>query len=283
MPDYVAVPHIPYNWMIVAYFFLGGMGAGAFLLSVYGSYWKVEFKAVAKLASVVAPVAIAVGLLFLFIDLGQPARAWRLLTTFNASSAVSWGVWFLNIFFVLCVAHSWLLFKDQLAKAKQLAYIAVPFAILVGAYTGVLLTRAPGRVMWHSALTPVFFLTGGLISGMAVVLLLSVGRQSSEVLSKLGRMVGLVVLVELAFVVVELITLSSGSPEGTNAVRALLTGTFSLPFLGIEIVLGSLIPLAILLRRKVNSSGLALASLLVLIGVFTMRYVIVIGGQTINL
>lgn len=281
MPDYVAVPHVAYNWIIAAYFFLGGLGAGAFLLSVFAAHWKQEFKPVAKLASVIAPAAIAVGLLFLLVDLGQPTRAWRLFTTFKVTSAVCWGVWFLNIFFVLSVVHSWLLFKEKLAKAKSVARITVPFALLVGVYTGVLLTHAPGRVMWHSALTPVFFVTGGLISGMAVVILLSVGSQSSEMLSKLGKIVAWLVLLELGFVAIELITLSSGSAHDAGAVKALLAGTFSLPFLGIQIVLGSLIPLVILLRKKVNSPGLALASLLVLIGVFTMRYIIVIGGQTI--
>ena len=282
MPDYVAVPHMAYNWMIAVYFFLGGLGAGAFLLSVFAAHWKVEFRPVARLASVVAPVAIALGLLVLLLDLGQPTRAWRLFTTFKVASAVSWGVWFLNIFFVLSVVHSWLLSKERWDKAKRLACITVPFALLVGVYTGVLLIRAPGRVFWHSALTPVFFVTGGLISGMAVVILLSVGRQSSELLSKLGRIVSWLVLVELGLLAIELITLSSGAAEGTEAVQSLLTGTFSLPFLGIQVVLGSLIPLVILLRKKVNSAGLALASLLLLVGVFTMRYIIVVGGQTIN-
>jgi len=44
MPDYVAVPHTAYDWIIVAYFFLGGLGAGAFLLSVAANYWKQELK-----------------------------------------------------------------------------------------------------------------------------------------------------------------------------------------------------------------------------------------------
>ena len=179
------------------------------------------------------------------------------------------------------MVYAWLVARGQTAKAKSIAYVAIPFAILVGTYTGILLTHAPGRVLWHSALTPVLFLNGGLISGIAVVILLSVGHQSSESLSKLGRIVGWVVLIELGLLAIELITLASGSAEDAQAVKALLVGTFSLPFLGVEVVLGSLIPLAILLRKKVNSAALALASLLVLIGVFTMRYVIVIGGQTI--
>ena len=120
------------------------------------------------------------------------------------------------------------------------------------------------------------------MSGIALVILLSVGHQSSELLSKLGRIVAWIVVIELGLLAIELITLSSGSAHDAAAVRALLGGTFTLPFLGVEIILGSLVPLGILLRKKANSAGLALASALVLVGVFTMRYVIVIAGQTIN-
>ncbi len=282
MPDYVAVPHVAYNWMIVVYFFLGGLGAGAFLLSVTANYWKQEFKPIARVASVIAPVAIAIGLFFLLIDLGKPFRFWRLFLSFNPTSALSWGVWFLNIFFVLSVAYAWFLAKGQASKAKFAAYAALPFAVLVGTYTGVLLSQVPGRVLWHSALITVLFLNGGLISGMAVTMLFSLGRQSKELLSKLGKVAGLFVLLELGLIVIEVIVLFNGEMKGVEVAKDLLGGTFSFLFLGVEIVLGAVIPLLILLRSKVNSVALAVASALVLIGIFTMRYIIVIGGQVIN-
>lgn len=282
MPDYVAVPHIAYNWMIAVYFFLGGLGAGAFLLSVTANYWKQDFKPVAKVASVIAPIAIAMGLFFLWIDLGQPFRAWRLFLSFNPSSALSWGVWFLNIFFVLSVIYAWFTLRGQADKGKRFAYAGVPFAILVGTYTGVLLNQSPGRVLWHSALIPVLFLNGGLISGIAAAILLSAGRLSKELLSKIGNVVGYLVVLELVMVAIELITMFNGSTEGAEIAKALLAGEFSFYFVGVEIVLGSLIPLLILLRGKANSAALAVASALVLIGIFTMRYIVVIGGQVIN-
>ena len=161
MPDYVAESHIAYNWMVAVYFFLGGLGAGAFLLSVTANFWKQEFKPVAKVASIIAPVAIAVGLLFLFLDLGRPLNFWRLFASFNPRSVLSWGVWFLNIFFALSAANAWFAIKGQADKAKSIAYAGVPFAILVASYTGLLLMQAPGRALWHSALLPVLFLNGG--------------------------------------------------------------------------------------------------------------------------
>ena len=149
MPDYVAVPHIAYNWMIVVYFFLGGLGAGAFLLSVAANYWKRDLKPIATIAAIIAPLAVGIGLLFLVVELGRPERFWRLLLTFNYTSAISWGVWFLNIFFLLSVIHAWLSLKGK--ESRFVAYAGVPFAILVGTYTGVLLSQSLGNAFWHSA------------------------------------------------------------------------------------------------------------------------------------
>ncbi len=282
MPDYVAVPHVAYNWMIAVYFFLGGLGAGAFLLSVLGNYWKKDFQPFAKTASFVAPVAIAIGLFFLWIDLGKPFSAWRLFLSFNPSSALSWGVWFLNIFFAISVLYAGLLTIGKNSLAKSAAYVGVPFAVLVGTYTGVLLAQAPGRILWHSALIPVLFLNGGLISGSAATLLLSAGSQSKELLSKLGKVVGWLVVLELGLVAIDFIVLMNGEVEAVAVAKGLLEGQFGFLFLGIEILLGAVLPLLILLRREVSSASLSIASLLVLIGILTMRYVIVVGGQVIN-
>ena len=58
--------------------------------------------------------------------------------------------------------------------------------------------------------------------------------------------------------------------------------TGMLDYVAVEIALGVLIPLFILLRRKISSTAIvSVASTLVLVGVFT--YVIIIGGQVINI
>ena len=282
MPDYVAVPHLAYNWMTATYFFLGGLGAGSFLLSLMANYWKQEFKPVAKVASLVAPIATAVGMFFLWIHLGQPFRVWRLFLSFNPRSVISWGVWFLNIFFVLSLIYAWFLAKGESARAKRFAYFGLPFAILVSAYPGLLLMQSPGRALWHSALVPVLFLNGALISALAGAILLCVGRRAADLLSKLGRLAGWLILLELALVLVEVLVLMNGGTESVQVAKALLAGAFSFLFLGVQIALGAVIPLLILLRSKASPATLAVASALVLVGIFTMRYIIVIGGQVIN-
>ncbi|KKK48645.1 hypothetical protein LCGC14_3143050, partial [marine sediment metagenome] len=152
----------------------------------------------------------------------------------------------------------------------------------VGTYTGVLLSQSVGNAFWHSAFVPVLFLNSGILTGIAATAMLSGRHQSEEVSAKLAKIIGWLLVVELGLILVELFALLNGEARSVEVANALLGGKFGLLFLGVEIVLGALIPLVILFRRKVNSAALATASILVLIGVFAMRYVIVIGGQTIN-
>jgi formate-dependent nitrite reductase membrane component NrfD len=246
------------------------------------NYWKKEFKPLAKTAAIVAPLSFAVGMLFLLIDLGQPLRAWRLFLNFNPTSAISWGTWFLNIFFVFSLVYAWLLIKGEDEKAKKLAYAGLPFAFLVATYTGMLLHQAPGRILWHNAMLPWLFLLGGLISSIALVILLSAGRQNRTILVKLARFVVWLVLLELVMVFLEIITLFTGGTETVTTVKALLSGSYGLLFWGVQIFVGAAIPVFILLRNKTSGPAQAIACMLILMGIYAMRYIVVVGGQIIQ-
>lgn len=282
MSDYNIFTHLAFNWLVVSYFFLGGISAGAYLFSVTVNYWKKEFKPLAKTGAIVAPLSFAMGMLFLLIDLGRPLRAWRLFLNFNPRSAISWGTWFLNIFFVLSLVYAWLLIKGEDEKAKKFAYAGLPFAFLVASYTGMLLHQAPGRILWHNAMLPWLFLLGGLISSIALVILLSAGRQNRTILVKLGRFVVWLVLLELGMVFLEIITLFTGGTEAVTTVKSLLTGPYGLLFWGVQIFFGAAIPVFILFRNKISGPAQTIACMLILMGIYAMRYIVVVGGQIIQ-
>ena len=279
MSEQGTVVHLAYDWMIVTYFFLGGLSAGAYVFSVAANYWKQEFKHLAKKSAVLSFIAIAIGMLILLHDLGQPFRAWRLFLSFNPHSLLSWGVWFVNAFMFFNFIYNALLFTGREANAKIFAYAGLPFALLTAAYTGMLLAQAPSRVLWHTALMPVLFVNGAFISGIALVMLFSAKAQNSELLSKLGRFVAWLIILELVMVLGEFILLLNGGTEDVAVAKSLLSGQLGYLFIGVEIILGAIIPAVMLLRNKASVFTQALASLLILIGIFAMRYIIVVGGQ----
>jgi formate-dependent nitrite reductase membrane component NrfD len=281
MSEQNAVAHLAYDWMIVTYFFFGGLSAGAYMFSVAANYWKQEFKPLAKRGAALSLIALAIGMTILLLDLGQPFRAWRLFLSFNPRSPLSWGVWFLNAFIFFNFVYNALLFKGKEANAKKFAYAGLPFAILTATYTGMLLAQAPSRVLWHTALIPVLFMNGGLISGIALVMFFSAKAQNFELISKLGKFVTWLLVLELVMVFGEFVILLNCGADHAAIAKSLLSGQLGFLFIGVEIILGAVIPVAILLRSKATVFTQALASILILIGIFTMRYVIVVGGQMI--
>ena len=279
-PEYSNVPELAYDWMIAAYFFLGGLSAGTFLFSVATTSLKKDLRPLGKPAAILAPIILGIGMVILLFDLGQPTRAYLLFTSLNVTSALSWAAWLLNVFVILSLLYAWGLIRGNPDKAKKFAYMGVPFAIMVAAYTGMLLAQAPGRPLWHSAMIPVVFFNGALASGIAMGLLASGGRLGDKQ-AGVGKLLGYLVLLELGLIAIELFVLRNSGGEGAAAAAGLLTGPYALLFVGVVIVLGILIPAAILLKSKAPALQMV-ASVLVLIGIFTMRYVVVVGGQTIS-
>ncbi len=276
------VTHLAYDWMIVMYFFLGGLSVGAYLFSVAANYWKQEYKSLAKRSAVLSLIVLAIGMFMLLIHLGRPERFWRVFTSFNPHSMLSWGAWLLNIFGLLDFIFTVLLFTSKKSVAKKVAYIGLPFALLTAFYTAIHIARAPDMLLWHSSLMPVLFLNGALISGIALVILFSANAKNVELFSKLGKFLALLVVIELCLVLSEVLMLFNGGNESIAVARSLISGRIGFLFLGVEIMVGAVVPVAILLKAKSDAILQIVASLLILIGVFTMRYVIVVGGQLIS-
>ena len=82
----------------------------------------------------------------------------------------------------------------------------------------------------------------------------------------------------------EIVTHFVSHKEAYEVNLLLLTGSFALWFVGIELLLGKLIPLGIVLTPKFRTLPLIIiASVLVIVGIFFMRYNVVLGGEYLPL
>jgi len=190
----------------------------------------------------------------------------------------------LMVFGLIIVVYTGLLFRGNEDKAKPIGYLGIPFAVFAAIYTAIHINQAPDRILWHTALIPILFFNGAIISGMAAVMLLSAGQRNTEIMTKLGRYLACLLIVELGMIFSEVILLLKGGTESVEAAQFLLSGKTGVLFLGFEIILGAIVPTVILLRGKggANIFSRIVIPSLVLIGIFTMRYVIVVGGQLAN-
>ena len=266
---------------VVIYFFLSGLGAGAFLAAAgFRLFGGDKYAKVEKTAAIAAPLLLVPGLMCLMLDLGHPMRFLNLMFYFNPSSVASWGVWVINIFMGISVIYAALHIIGKAEKARPLACAGLVFALGVGLYSGLLLYQMRAHELWHSALVPPIFLASAMASGLAAVLLL-VGSAVTDQVRVLGKVLAVVLGVELLLALTEILTIAWSSGEKAAAGNVMLTGGFGFLFLAVYLVLGLALPLVFLTRRQSGRGAQVAAAILVLTGTLAMRYVVVIGGQVL--
>ena len=280
----------PYGYLVLVYFFLAGTSGGSLLVSAFSKiYGKERYRAVSDVGAVAALVLIAVGGICLWLDLGRIERVYLLFLRFHVTSPVSWGAPIINLFAICTVVYIYYsLFAKDDRKARLLAKIGIVLAVALTTYTGFLLSMAKARPLWHSAIMAPLFLVSSGIAGLALILLLvnllNKYAPEDEVVKTLGRTLIILIVIDIFFLS-DMYVLYVGLSEAQEVALLLLVGKFAFLFWGVELVLGSVLPIVILSTKNLATTKQwqIVASALALVGVFTMRYIIVIIGQYLPL
>jgi protein NrfD len=290
-----------WGWEIPLYLFLGGVVAGIMILTGIRLLRDRDGEPSVALALMpwIAPIAISLGMFFLWLDLEHPFNAWRFYLTFKLSSAMSWGAWILLGIYPVSILMAWVTtpidlrtrvteglarvpgFKNVDAWSQRNVPLLAKLNILMGAslgiYTGVLLGTMAARPLWNSALLGPLFLVSGLSTGAAFMLLF--GLTDTERKS-LGRTDMGLILIELAVLSLWMIGLSTGGASSQGALAVILGGPYTAAFWTLVVALGLIAPLAgewvEFKHDAVPGRGTAI---LVLVGGFALRWILVFAGQ----
>jgi molybdopterin-containing oxidoreductase family membrane subunit len=155
----------------------------------------------------------------------------------------------------------------------------------VGALFGVVAARP----LWNSGLFPILFLLSALASGGALLTMVAAIFQhgwtrNRETVLTLGQLVLGLLLLDVLFQFSELLVgFYSASPDHLGALQAIVGGSFWWVFWGWQIVLGTLIPILLLvLPTRKDPRFVSLAGLLIAAGFLAVRLNIVIPGFTVE-
>ena len=184
-----------WGWLVAIYLFLGGMGAGAFLIAsvveLSGERYKRKYCPTTMVGAGVSGPLILVGTVLLIFDLGAGLREpWRILYMFtNLSSVMTWGIWILTLFLPIAFVYGLLeimhVYPGVLAWVrKRLRFLpeTLPYrrikrvVCLVGSvlaigtaiYTGVLLSVVKAVPFWNTPILPVLFLVSAVSTGIGL-------------------------------------------------------------------------------------------------------------------
>jgi protein NrfD len=286
-----------WHWQIPLYLFLGGMAAG--ILCIAALYYirgrENDYRTAVRITPFLAPILLVLGLIALFFDLRHKLYFWQLYTNIKLQSPMSWGAWTLMVItpvsFIWCALHikdlfprwdwkyKWLkVLEDFFNRYKKaLAWIMLIYGIVLGIYTGILLSAFNARPLWNTSILGPLFLASGISAGAAATLILSRDKAERKQFARIDLvMIG----IELFLIIHMFMGFLASTQVQIEAVHMFLGGPFTTSFWVFVILLGLLIPalLEIMELRKYHIPVIVPA-VLVIFGSIMLRFIIVYAGQ----
>jgi len=279
---------------IAIYFYLTGLSAGSFILSTLAYAFGMDrYKSLGKVGIVLATVLLVIAPFFLLIHIGMPHRAWHLFVYLNMASPITWGSFLLVLYPINCIIYGYFMFKGNMKLTRIFGLIGIPLAISVHGYTGFILAFGKARALWNTAIMPILFLASAIVSGIALMILVCIIKDrffsrekkiDHKLIMNLGKMLAWTIVFDLFLVGSDLIVLSISHSDAQAVSHLILGGKFSILFLVVENMLGKIVPFILLAVPKLRTlTTVVIASILVVIGIFFMRYVVVVGGEFLPL
>ncbi|MCL5676392.1 MAG: polysulfide reductase NrfD [Firmicutes bacterium] len=276
---------VPWGLSVALYSFLSSMSAGLYLISTLPVLFGIQsLEPLRRTALWGALGTLAGGLTAIGLDLGQMFRFWEVYTRPNFTSVMALMVWVYTIFVVVIAFQLRAIARQNDRSDKNLTRLGALVAVIMGGGGGALYAVVGSRPFWHSSLLPLLFLVGGMLAGAALLLFvasLQKSREGSSLTALANLVLGLLVL-DLIMEWAEFsIGLYGGELAAREAARLVLFGPYAWAFWGLHLLLGTLVPLALLALAPQNRTYSTLSGLLVLATYLTVRLNIVIPGLAI--
>lgn len=292
---FTAAPH--WQWLIVLYFFVGGLAGGSYFLAVLIDFLgRWEDRPLARLGYYIALPAVIVSGILLIVDLSRPDRFWHMMIQSNTGwpmlkwySPMSVGAWGLLLFGAFAFVSFLAALADggRLQRWPWLVRLRPPGVVgtvvsalggllgfFIAGYTGVLLAVTNRPIWSDTTLLGVTFLVSAASSSAALLILLGHRRRRAQSgVRALERFDTMALILELVVLAALVASLGSLAWAWFNVWGALLV-------VGV-VVLGILVPLLLHARPRLlgHDLGVPVAAALVLVGAFILRLVVVMSSE----
>ena len=256
---------VSWGLYISQFTFLVGVAASAVMLVI--PYYLHDYKKFGKiviLGEFLAVASVAMCVLFIFVDLGQPKRIFNVILHPTPSSILFWDMIVLNGYLFLNIVIGWTtLGADRKgvpppAWVKPLIYLSIPWAISIHTVTAFLYAGLPGRHFWLTAIMAARFLASAFAAGPALLILLCLIVRKytkfdpgKEAIQAVGKIVTYAMIANVFFLGLELFTAFYSQIPGHML-------SFEYLYVGLD-GLGKLVPL------MWTSAILAVVALIILI------------------
>ena len=180
---------------------------------------------------------------------------------------------------------------------RKLGYIitvvGIPSAFILHGYVGFIFRSIKANPWWSTPLMPIIFLFSAMVSGIAIVMLIYMvinyfRKQPIEVdvLDSIGKFLFFVLILDFTLEGLDQIHRIYLAEESFEIIKLLVSGKLYLTLFVSQGLVGTIIPLIALAflqfykhKIKLRKTMYFIVGILVMVGVYSMRWNVVIGGQ----
>lgn len=310
-------------WVSLYIYFIGLSAGAFLLSTLVYVFGVKRYERIGRLALLSALFALIAGLLFVWIDIGRMERFWTVFINRNWNSVLEWEIHLYVLYIIIILAEMWLLMRPDFVRLAQsqkgglrglynfltfgskdlspakldrdrtvvkiLGVLGVPTAIGVHGGTGAIFAVVKANPYWFTGLFPVIFLVSALASGGGLLTFVTAffGRRDTaqrELTLSLGKLTAGLIALDLLLLVFELLVgFYSEIPSHMEVFQAMMAGPYWYVFWIGQILLGAIIPIAIVMNRQTGQSPgwVGFAGLLVMLGIIGVRLNIIIPALTV--
>ena len=176
---------------------------------------------------------------------------------------------------------------------RIITIVGIPSAFLLHGYVGFIFGSVKANPWWSTPLMPVVFLFSAMVSGIAAVMLLYMAlswwrgtRADMVCLDTIARYLFYAFVIDFSLEMLDLIHRIYEAGDSFGALDFMVKTRLFVSHIVVQIGLGTLLPILMLavvqvtrLHEVTRRRIYAIAGTLTLIGIFAMRWNVVIGGQ----
>jgi Ni/Fe-hydrogenase subunit HybB-like protein len=186
------------------------------------------------------------------------------------------------------------------AAGRWITIIGIPSAFLLHGYVGFIFGSVKANPWWSSVLMPVVFLFSAIVSGIALVLIIYMvtslvrGRKMDmPCLDKLATFLFYAMIIDVSLEMLDFLHRLYESEESIGILSQMISSRLFISLIVLQLALGTLVPMFLLgtfspaLHRRPLAAAsdelrrliYLLAAILVEVGIFSIRWNVVVGGQ----
>ena len=175
---------------------------------------------------------------------------------------------------------------------RLVTIVGIPSAFLLHGYVGFIFGSVKANPWWSTPMMPIVFLFSAIVSGVALVMLMYLAMTwyrkvavDMRCLDTIARYLLYAFVIDLSLELLDLAHRIYEADESFKTLDFMVHTRLFVSQIVLQIVVGTLVPIVLLASARIAQSArvrravYVVAGMLTLVGIFAMRWNVVIGGQ----